>query len=71
MKSLCRRCGKPFRPKPTNLKITKMTTHCINCQCRNLFDAFDLPTPPELLDKYTKHPTLTETEYRQKLKEDK
>ncbi len=68
-KALCLRCGKPFIPKPTKLKTIKLTRHCETCQCRNLFDALDMPTPPELLDKYTKHPTLTEKEYYRKLKE--
>ena len=63
----CKRCGKSFRPKPTKLRITKMTTCCETCQCKNLFDGLDLPTPPGLLDRHTKHPTLTDAEWRKKL----
>lgn len=63
----CKRCGKPFQPKPTKLRITKMTTCCETCQCKNLFDGLDLPTPPGLLDRHTKHPTLTDAEWRKKL----
>jgi len=34
---------------------------------RNLFDGLGVPTPPEFLDRYTKHPTLSEEEFRRKL----
>jgi hypothetical protein len=34
---------------------------------RNLTAWLDMPTPPDLLDKHTKHPTLTRDEYRKKL----
>lgn len=66
----CKRCGKHFQPKPTKLLVTKMTTRCETCQCKNLFDGLDMPTPPSLLDKHTKHPTLTDAEWRKKLNED-
>jgi hypothetical protein len=67
---LCRRCGKPFTPKPTKLKTIPMTRCCETCACRNFFDGLDLPTPPSLLDAHTKHPALTDAEWRKKLKED-
>jgi hypothetical protein len=44
--------------------------HCVVCQARNLFDGLDLPTPPELLDKYTKHPTLSQRQYQEELNKD-
>lgn len=69
MKANCKRCGKLFEPKPTKLKSIPLTTCCGNCAVRNLFDALDLPTPPELLDKYTKIPTLTEGEFYRRLDE--
>lgn len=63
----CKRCGATFTPKPTGLAVTKMTTCCETCQCRNIFDGLGLPTPPEMLDPYTKIPTLTDAEYRKEL----
>jgi len=65
----CIRCGKPFKPEPTGLQITKMSTCCDECKFRNLMDGLDLPTPPEMLDRHTKLPTLTDEEYRRKLNE--
>lgn len=62
----CARCGRPFNPMGTAFKGRKMRC-CTNCQARNLFDALDMPTPPELLDPYTKNPTLTDREFRKKL----
>jgi hypothetical protein len=67
---LCRRCGKLFTPKPTKLKTIPMTRCCETCQYKNLFDGLDLPTPPDLLDRHTKHPTLTDAEWRRKLHSD-
>lgn len=46
-----------------------MTKCCETCQCKNLFDGLDMPTPPSLLDKHTKHPTLSDREWRKKLKQ--
>lgn len=68
---LCLRCGAPFIPRKTSLKTLPLTRHCDTCGCRNLFDALGLPTPPELLDKHTIKPTLTESEFLRKLSEDK
>ena len=64
----CNRCGNRFDPakNPLKLKI-KEVTHCTTCMCRNLFDALNLPTPPELLDKHSKLPTLTDREFRKSL----
>lgn len=66
-KKLCKRCGKPFTPRRTPLKTRRWTQCCDVCGVRNLHDALGLPTPPELLDAYTKHPTLTKREYAEKL----
>lgn len=65
----CKRCGKPFEPRPTRLKGIPMTRCCEECACRNFFDGLDLPTHPSLLDKHTKNPTLTPEEWRRKIKE--
>jgi hypothetical protein len=59
----CPRCGKPFLPDPESLT----NKFCVACQFRNLTDGLDMPMPPEMLDKHTKHPTLSQREYRQKL----
>jgi hypothetical protein len=67
---VCKRCGKDFHPKPTRLLTKPMTECCETCQCRNLFDGLDMPTPPELLDRYTKLPALTDAEWRRKLRYD-
>lgn len=62
----CARCGQPFEPDYLEA-LKKPSRMCEACMCRNLIDACGLPTPPELLDKYTMHPTLTEAEFRLKL----
>lgn len=67
--AICPRCGGPFVPKPTNVKVVPITRFCDDCQVRNLFDGFDLPTPPELLDRHTKHPTLSEREFKARMAE--
>lgn len=69
MKKNCPRCGKPFVPERTKLKTLPWTRHCKVCRVRNMFDGMDLPTPPDLLDEYTKNPTLTGEEWRTKLRE--
>ena len=66
----CMRCGQLFDPEETKraLKIlTREPRFCETCMVRNLTDGLDLPMPPELLDKHSKHPTLTDREYREKL----
>ncbi len=68
--SACARCGKPFKPEPTGLKVTKWSTCCDECKCRNLLDNLGLPTPPVMLDKHSKLPTLTREEFRRKLDAD-
>ena len=65
----CPRCGKPFNPRPTELKVIGLTRFCEECMCRNLMDGLGLPTPPEMLDKYSKYPTLTRREFNKKLSE--
>lgn len=63
-KCVCKRCGALFQPRLTTLGMTKC---CPDCACRNLLDGLDLPTPPILLDRHTKHPTLTDAEWRREL----
>lgn len=69
--AICRRCGKAFTPQPTNLKSRPMTTFCKECGLRNFLDSLDLPTPPDFLDRYTKHPTLTKDEFKTKMASEK
>lgn len=66
-KKTCKRCGKLFTPERTRLRKMPFTRCCDTCKVRNLTDGLGLPTPPELLDRYTRVPTLTEEEYRRKL----
>lgn len=66
----CKRCQEKFDPSDVPVfKPGSKPTHCCSCQLRNLFDAFDMPTPPELLDQYTKHPALTTDEYNRMMAE--
>ena len=58
----CKRCGKKFTSKwCASLKMWERC--CTTCQVRNLHDGLNMPTPPELIDPHTKHPTLTQGEY--------
>ena len=63
----CKRCDKPGGPFKSLVRNTPDCPCCENCQARNLFDGLDLPTPPELLDKHTKHPTLSQWQYRKEM----
>ncbi len=66
----CLRCGKDFDPDAIKLSIKgfkREPRFCETCMFRNLTDGLDMPTPPELLDKHSKHPTLTDREYQDKL----
>lgn len=63
----CRRCGREF--EPARLMGRVKANCCEECLFRNLVDFLDLPTPPDLLDRFTAHPTLTEGEYRRRLVE--
>lgn len=72
---LCARCNKPFVPKPTMAealreKFTEARV-CEECLVRSWADCLDLPTPPDLLDRYTKHPTLTRREFQNEISKDK
>lgn len=71
MKANCKRCNVEFTPRPTRLKFRPMTDHCNTCMARNILDGLDLPTPPELLDRFTKHPALTNKEFQEMLDKDK
>lgn len=67
-KAVCKRCEKEFLPKTLFGKA--MSVCCPSCMVRNLSDFLDLPTPPELLDKHTKIPTLTREEFHRKIQEE-
>lgn len=60
---LCKRCGQSFEPVFQKV-LGGYTTCCEPCSMRNVLDGLGLPTPPELLDPYTKKPTLSRAEYR-------
>lgn len=62
----CRRCKTFFNPVLLPA-INKMATCCETCRLRNILDGLDLPTPPELLDCHTKHPTLTSQEFAREI----
>ena len=68
----CVRCGRPFNAKMLPKFLRKVTPdgrdrHCDTCQTRNLFDGLGMPTPPELLDKHTLKPSLTDRDFQQQL----
>ena len=63
---ICKRCQKPFEPRWLK-ELRKQSECCIDCSYRNLMDGLDLPTPPEYLDRHTKHPTLTQEEYKKEV----
>ncbi len=65
---VCPRCGNAFIAVWLK-SLKKWSNFCGACSCRNLYDALKAPTPPELLDSKTKVPTLTQEEYRRKIKE--
>ncbi len=62
----CKRCGKPGKFKSAVYK-RRNSDFCEACQCRNLMDGLNLPTPPEMLDKYTRNFTLTQEEFQKKM----
>lgn len=64
-KPFCLRCNKPFVPFDTPMGSARF---CRCCQQKNVFDLLDLPTPPLLLDKLTRHPTLTDAEWSRKIR---
>lgn len=63
VETACARCQKPFIPEWCDAPAM-WGRCCETCTARNLFDGLDLPTPPELLDRFTILPTLTRDEYR-------
>jgi len=63
---ICTRCNKPYSPRWL-AGLNKFSNCCDPCGLRNIFDALDLPTPPEMLDKHTKIPTLTKAEFYNEL----
>lgn len=64
----CKRCHRTFMPKW--IEGLAIWQHCCEtCGARNLFDAMDLPTPPELIDCHSLRPTLTDGEFKRKLRE--
>lgn len=63
----CRRCGGSFIPQPIKSNPKTVTTFCEECQFRNFLDNLDLPTPPDFIDRHTKHPALTKDEFKTKI----
>ncbi len=72
---ICVRCGKEFDPSSKKTaallfgdkgSVSKPTC-CAMCQLRNLYDGLEFPTPPALLDYWTKNPCLTDAEYKEKV----
>lgn len=59
---ICKRCGEEFEKEPNPLD-GKPYTCCVQCRFRNLMDGLGMPTPPEMLDPFTRIPTLTKSEY--------
>lgn len=64
---LCKRCGSEFMPEWIAL-FKRYAEMCETCKVRNIFDGLDMKTPPELLDRHTKHPALTDSEFKESLK---
>lgn len=65
-KAYCRRCSKEFIPAWLDA-LGRPSRFCGTCMLRNLYDGMNLPTPPDLLDRFTTRPTLSEAEYRREL----
>lgn len=65
----CKRCGDNFDPEDGLMGKSPLIEprHCKTCQTRNLLDGLDLPTPPELLDKHSKHPTLSDRQFQNEI----
>lgn len=64
---LCKRCGATYPPFYLD-GIKTWCSFCSTCMMRNLHDGLGMPTPPELLDRHTKKPTLTNEEYWRKMR---
>ena len=62
----CKRCGATFEPEFIK-SLKKFHSFCPTCRTRNLFDGLGLPTPPILLDRHTKRPTLTKAEFSKEI----
>lgn len=58
----CPRCHRDFVPHPA-AEYKGDTKFCDACRYRNLMDGLGLPTPPAMVDPYTRRPTLTQAEY--------
>lgn len=56
MTAICKRCDKPFDPLWMDGQTPRLC--CGACAFRNMLDGLGLPTPPALIDKFTKHPLL-------------
>ncbi len=59
----CKRCGAPF-PAEWCDSLHKPWSCCTTCRVRNIFDGLGMVTPPELLDKHTRRPALTQRQYQ-------
>lgn len=62
----CPRCEKSFDENSKDALFPNAVC-CPECGMRNLFDGLGMSTPPELLDRHTRKPTLTQEEFRKSL----
>jgi hypothetical protein len=68
----CLRCHDLFIPKEITIGELKIEAKfCEDCQYRNVIDALDLPTPPEMLDQFTIKPCLSKWEYEKRMNEER
>jgi hypothetical protein len=66
----CIRCNKPFRLKKLHRALNQKRRgyrFCDLCMVRNFLDGMDEATPPHLIDRFTRNPTLTNEEFNRKL----
>lgn len=63
----CKRCHNSFTPYWIDC-IDKWSTHCDQCQVRNIFDGLNMMTPPDLIDQHSKKPALTDAEFKRSLR---
>ena len=68
-KKRCKRCGVEFESKFLDV-IKKWSTCCELCSVRNFMDNTGLPTPPAMLDRFSKGPTLSQEEYQREIEND-
>ena len=66
--NICKRCGRPIAAEWI-YELGRWREFFEVCQCRNLHDGLGLPTPPELLDKFSLKPALSERDFKKQLRE--